>query len=641
MNQRKVNLFIYGSLRDRNIFKSVSGFSFNKKRSRTNGDTLFAELALLGRYRKVSPDNVYFYAVKDPSTKIEGLIIYDVPASAIAEIDRYEGKRYDRKTVRVNTAAGLVAAHAYMAKREMMMQHFGDRFHVNLIHELWLRKRIEKFLKRRTRPGDRTADAELERKAERELLATTERDLVISHYRSDAVSDYFLAHELDRPRPSIKHLYDETDAQSFMNNYLALVIKQVMLNQLDDMILSRYRFELEHMRSSERYFKRCISLLVALQMINANPAVELIVSQALQNMRIRENDLINYVKYAVRAAKSLFDKRVVEAYLERIRSNFHPGLVPLGVEIELSNVGAAAVEPQRSIQKSVDSVFDGFKYFKDFSLDILTWKLGGYVDDHTGSIDDSHRRGFLEFAPGRLNVAGELSRPATADPWLLNQLIHEITAFYDVAPHSLHLSFQLRKRQIGKQKVLPLGFVKCLLVLGGGLSRSDTGRLWVSRMGHDEITTNDYGEELVFARTSKRRWYMGMGEIADRPPKQATTYVQQYKFIRLDKRADYEPLILCLKGLQLAYNPGDYLTVEQLNSGKKLRREFEALKEWATEPFQISQTTISEFLKTVQRGLMNEWHNRPAHKLHYIDWALGAIDVQLRMFNKQLDKYQP
>ena len=92
MNQRKVNLFIYGSLRDRNIFKSVSGFSFNKKRSRTNGDTLFAELALLGSYRKVSPDNVYFYAVKDSSSKIEGLIIYDVPASAIAEIDRYEGK---------------------------------------------------------------------------------------------------------------------------------------------------------------------------------------------------------------------------------------------------------------------------------------------------------------------------------------------------------------------------------------------------------------------------------------------------------------------------------------------------------------------------------------------------------------------
>ncbi|MHC4603723.1 MAG: hypothetical protein ACYS6W_10390 [Planctomycetota bacterium] len=35
---------------------------------------------------------------------------------------------------------------------------------------------------------------------------------------------------------------------------------------------------------------------------------------------------------------------------------------------------------------------------------------------------------------------------------------------------------------------------------------------------------------------------------------------------------------------------------------------------------------------------MSEAHRRPAHKLHYIDWALSAADVQLRMFNKQLKK---
>ena len=33
---------------------------------------------------------------------------------------------------------------------------------------------------------------------------------------------------------------------------------------------------------------------------------------------------------------------------------------------------------------------------------------------------------------------------------------------------------------------------------------------------------------------------------------------------------------------------------------------------------------------------MNEANRQPYHKLHYIDWALGAIDVQLRLFNKQL-----
>jgi len=649
MNEDKVNLFIYGSLRDRRILQSVSGLSFTKKASKINDETLFAEPALLPHYRRVSPDNVYFYAVATPSSRIEGLVIHDVPAWAMAEIDKYEGKRYKRETVRVNTAKGPVEAQAYLVTPDSMEQHFGDRFHVNLIHELWLRKRIEKFLKKHTRPGERTVDAESERRADRELLATTERDLVMSHYGTDAVSDYYLEHELDRPRPSIKLLYDDPQARPFIGNYLSLVIKQVLLNQLDERIQSRYRFELERMRTSERYFKRSISLLVALQMINANStAVDLVVEKCLQTMPYGKYDLIDYVKYAVRAAKSMFDTRVIHAKLDRIRSNLQPGLVPLGTEIELSNLGPAAVEPQRSIQKMFDEVYDGFKYFYDFRLDVLSWKLGGYIDDHTGSTDQARRSGFLELAPGRLNIAGELSRPATADPWLLNQLIHEIVNFYDVSPHSLHLSFQLRKKQFGNQQILPLGFVKCLLVLGGGPEQKGAGRLWVSRMGYDEITQYSRrftsqseeagGEELVFARTSKRRWYLGVDALANKSPAQATTYVQQYKFIRLEKRANYEPLILCLKGLQLAYNPGDYLTVEQLRSSRRLQQQYDQLKAWAAEPTEISPQTISRFVKTVQDGLMNEGHRHPVHKLHYIDWVLSAIDVQLRMFNKQLKK---
>jgi hypothetical protein len=181
-----------------------------------------------------------------------------------------------------------------------------------------------------------------------------------------------------------------------------------------------------------------------------------------------------------------------------------------------------------------------------------------------------------------------------------------------------------------------LDFVKCLLALGGGLQKKKTGRLWISRMGYDEITQRNDGEELVFARTSKRRWYLGEDEIADKPPAQATAYIQQYKFIRLEGRANYEPLILCLKGLQLAYNPADYLSAEQLKRSKRLRQQYEDLKKWAVEPAEISPRIISKFLNTVRDGLMNERHRRPAHKLHYIDWALNAIDVQLQMFNKQL-----
>lgn len=630
-------MFVYGSLRVPAIFKSVCGLSFSKKRSSTDEETLFAEPALLSGYRKVSPDNVYFYAVAIKSSRIEGFVIYDVPSSSIAEIDRYEGKRYQRETVSVNTGKGIVEAQAYLTSNESMKEHFGDRFHVNLIHELWLRKRIDRFIRKHTRPGERTVDAELERKAQRELLATTERDLVMSHYGTTTVSDYFLSHELDRPNPSIRALYDDEHARGFIQNYLAMVVKQVLFNQIDDRIQSRYRFELEHMQTSERYFKRTISLVVALRIINSNKeTVNLIIDKCLETMPYRENDLIDYIKYAIRAAASLFDHRVVLSGLERIRANLSPGLIPLGAEIEMSNLGAFAVDTERDGRKRVDTVYDGFYYFHDFKLDLLSWKVGGYIDDHTGSTDFARRRGFLEFAAGRLNIAGELSRPTTNDPWLLNQLINSLVAFYDVTPHSLHLSFQLLRHQIGKQKQLPLDFIKCLLVLGGDPRKRGTRKLWISRMGYDEITQTGEQEELVFTRTSKRKWHLGVDEIGSRSPVQATTYIQQYKFIRLKKRANYEPLIMCLKGFQLEYNPADYFTAEQFQHDKKLREEYEELKKWSASPGEISGTVINRFISTVQKGLMSERHYRPAHKLHYIEWCLNAIGNKLRTFNEQV-----
>jgi gamma-glutamylcyclotransferase (GGCT)/AIG2-like uncharacterized protein YtfP len=634
MDTEKVNLFIYGSLRDPLILKSVCGLGFTLKPTHVEPDVLLGELAMLPGYRRVSPDNVYFYAVAEHAAKIEGIILYDIPASAMEEIDKYEGKLYDRETVNVNTASGLIEAQSYLASHKSMRKRFGDRFHVNLIHELWLRKRIEKFFDTHTRPGEHSPDADVERRARRELLGTTERDLVISHLGTAAVSDYYLEHELDRPCPSIKYLYDEPQAKPFIENYLTLVVKQVLINQFEHNIQSRYRYELDRLCPSHRYFTRSISLLVALRMINTNKsAVNMIVKKCFSTMPCDGTfDLIDYVKYAISAADSAFDSRVAKSQIERIRANRQPGLTPLGVELEFSNLGFKAIHDP---EVNIEYAFDGFKYFHDFRLDVLSWKLGGYIDDHTGSAR-FRRRGFLELAPGRLNVLGELSKPATADPWIMNQLIREITLFYPIKPHSLHLSLQVRRKDIGNHKVLPLSFIKCLLALGGGSQKKSSGRLWVSRMGHDEIKQNTYGEELAFSRTSKRKSILASDETADRILSKASTYVQQYKFIRLEARANYEPLIMALKGLQIAYNPGDFLTVEQLNTSRRLRQKYEELKEWSLNPTEISRRTKGRFLDAIEKGLLNEGHSRPSHQLHYIDWALGAIDVQLRLFNKQI-----
>ena len=630
------NLFVYGSLREPSIFESVCGLTFTLKPSQTrDAHTLYAELAMLDGYRRVSPDNVYFYAVPDPTAKIQGFVIHDVPAAALAVIDKYEGKLYARETVRLHTANGTIEALAYLGELKTMKKRFGDRFHVNLIHELWLRKRIERFFERHTRPGETSMDAEVERKARSKLLGTKERDLVVSHLGNQAVSDYFLEHELNRPIPSIRPLYEQPQARPFMENYLSLVVRQVLLNQFEWNIMSRFRFELDRLNPTKRYYTRILSLLISMRMLNANRRnVELILKRCFETLPIDgTEDLIDYVKFAVSAADSVFDARVVRGDLQILRNNLQPGLVPMGAEMEFSNLGFRAVWKEASNQ---DPVFDGFCYFTDFGLDILTWKMGGYVDDNSGTFAP-RRQGYFEVAPGRLNIAGELSKPATGDPWVLGQLIRETIAFYPVAPHSLHLSFQLRRNQLGRQSVMPLSFVKCLLALGGGTQVLQNGRLWISRMGHREISQDHGAEELVFSRTSKRKSRLPADALEYNPP-QKPFFINQYKFIRLDARANYEPLIMALKGIQLAINPGDYLTAQQLAASRKLRDEYEELKAWAYNPAPISRQTRERFLDTIHEGLLQEAHRRPWHKLHYIEWALGAINLQIRLFNKQVEE---
>lgn len=633
--QEKVNLFVYGSLRDSKVFRSVCGLGFTKKARLVDDKTLFAESAFLSGYRKVSPDNVYYYAIPAPASRIEGLVIHDVPMDAIMQIDRYEGGQYTRDQITVHTANGPVQAQAYLVSTESMRRRFGDRFHVNLIHELWLRKRIGRFISRLAKRPQRSADAAIERVAIRQLLGTTERDLVIAHYGTNTISDYYLHRQFEKPIPSIAHIKSDPLAAPFISNYLALVIRQVMLNELDDRIQTRYRFELEQMTGSARYYKRTLSLLIALRIMNTHDKeVEDLVEQGIKTIAIEESELIDYIEYGVRAGRRLFEPNLVKAGLDWILSNRQGGLVPLGFEIELSNLGAQTVNPEIAQLVVADQVYDGFRYFFDFQLDVLSWRLGAYVDDHTGSLERTRRCGFLELAPGRLTISGDLSRPSTCDPWVLNQFIHQLASFYRVRPHSLHISLQLRRGQVGRQKVLPIDFVKCLLALGGGLEQRSDGGWWLTRITNREIIQDRPSEELVFARTSKRKWHYGPDSDMPSSRVRTTSYVQQYKFIRLDKDMNYEPLILCLKGLQLSYSPGDYLTAAQMASDPALRKAYEELKRWAQSPDPISRQTMGAFLDQVYQGLSIEKHRRPAHNLHYLDWVMNSLINSLEQFNK-------
>ncbi len=46
------------------------------------------------------------------------------------------------------------------------------------------------------------------------------------------------------------------------------------------------------------------------------------------------------------------------------------------------------------------------------------------------------------------------------------------------------------------------------------------------------------------------------------------------------------------------------------------------------------EVVMMRHFSSVKKGLVTEAHSRP----HHIDWALGAIDIQLRLFKRQIDK---
>ena len=275
----------------------------------------------------------------------------------------------------------------------------------------------------------------------------------------------------------------------------------------------------------------------------------------------------------------------------------------MGLEIQLHTIEPGDIH--RAVENA-DPIFDAFHYFNDFAMEILGWKMGSHADI---------RQGFLDLAPGRLSPSGDIARPVTADPWILNQIIREITSFFPVRPHALHLSFQLRRNQIGRKRVLQLNIAQCLLALGGGFA-----------LDRD-------GQAPRFAQTRNYQTHLFATEDLNKP-----VFVHQYRLTRLEKQADYEPLIMALKGIQVAMNPADTLTAEHLAANSELRDEYEAQKDWTTHPTPIDSTTKKDFLDTVRDGLMHEAHRKPYHQPPYIDRILMAIDSQIRLFNQRIEK---
>ena len=625
------NLFVYGTLSLPAVFRAVLGLRLVKKRARADGHSSFlAREAVLPGYKKISPDRTYLYAVPESHGRIRGYVVGPLPAKCLAALHAYEGRNYRQLRVRVLTAEGPVRAVVFVGKAKELSHAFGWEFRDHLKQEVLLRRKIDKALRADERSRLHTGE-ELTRRALSELHALTIRDLIRQHFDSGGISSFAIRQAIrDEPLREFGRLLADTEARHLAPNYLRLLIRQVVFNQVEDRIRDEFRYELDRMQMAEGLYERTISTLAAMRFLNSQRGLlELLGGDALTELSFESSRLIDYVRWTVQAADAVYDAGSARQEILYIRDHMGSGFIPLGAELEFSNIGHDVIRDPAG-QRYCDPQYDGFLYFRDFALDILTWKLGGHVDDHYVKSSEQRRRGFFELAFGSLSVEANISKPITDDPWLLNQIIHAAVEFYDVTPHSLHVSLQLRSPNRPVQdRPLPLSVMKCLFALASDLTCDENGGVLVTRLCGEEIIRRKTSMQMLFSETSRRRSAAGDPDV----PSSRGRWVQQFKFLRLDRRINYEPIIAALKGVQIHFKPGSFLTSSQHDSSRALRELFEELLRWGRCAQPLSKSEIEEFLDSVYEGLIREHRGRPAHSLAYIAYCLSRLRVALNEFN--------
>ncbi len=370
-------------------------------------------------------------------------------------------------------------------------------------------------------------------------------------------------------------------------------------------------------------------------MLNANPELmDMLTADCLTELDFRRNKLVDFVQWGVVAADAIYERRLARQQVAYVRNHLGRGSIPLGAELEFSNIGHRVIQDPRG-EHIRDAAYDGFLYFPDFGLDVLTWKLGGHVDDHHQKHSTARRRGFFEVALGSLSVQANISKPITSDPWLVGQLIHEARRFYPIAPHSVHISLQLRtQRSTLGDRTLPLYILQCLFAIAGDPVRESDGSVRIRRLTTDEILSGESPPSMLFSDVRKR--YSSEGDdslVRSAAASQHGLYVQQFRFLRLSAHLNYEPIIMGLKGLQLDLSPGSFLKAEQYQHSALHRRLYDRLVAWGRAPTPIRERDIDAFCRHIHSGLMTERRGRPAHSEAYIAWSLAQLRRMLRSYN--------
>jgi len=596
--QRGENLFVYGTLMEDANVRSLTGRMFVK------------EQAILWNYERIVPNRGYPYIVAKDGASVSGVVLKDVDRDSMFRLDQYEseGDLYDRVKVELEVKDGGADAYVYVGRPDTLKAHYGEDIEADERVKGYLEKQTQEMISARDGEEPETPHA----LARRELRSVALVELIENHLRNGPPSDFAIRYALDEsPLPTLGNIRNDRDAAPYADNYVRLAVMHMIFNQVEDRVHERLT---SNIKVADSYYEHTISNLAALAYVNA---VRRDIDSRLRSERLdvlrSDAEYIDYSIGAVQIVDEIYDEEQAEDLVQWIRSHRNPGRTPLGAEIEMSNVGVRAVDADRN----EDPQYDSFYYFHDFDLMARSWKLGGYLDNHQDEyIEGERSRGFFEYAFGRYKIIGDLSKPATDDPWILNELIQQALEFTQIRPHSLHLSFQ-PPEPIQTERPTPPEDLICFLLLGGDLGPDRDGRLRERRF---------FSGELVHQRFSRINSHTPIREDYEDYYYQTTAEneveVIEYQFPRLKADRNYQPLIMALKGYQIARNPRP-VNRDIPNS------ELDVLAEWAENPQALPAAVLEDFVKTVGEGLRKE----DAHSDQFIEEMLALITRDLRTAN--------
>jgi len=609
------NLFAYGSLRHAALIESITG------------DLHEGEPAVLHGYKKYYTPFGFPFILPSPGGRVHGKNYVNVSPEAIEKIDRFEceGTLYDRKTVTVSVHGKEVPAEAYIANLIHIRRNFGPNMDLALVDK------VEKFIEQHVgerinilmpEPFASPSETDLVALTQQELFGAEIFNLLNMLLLDKYVSDYTIdSHLKIRGKPTLEAVRADPRKLQCAKHYMWLSMRFMVLNQLEENFRHQYRAE---MFIRWPYSRFTLSLLAALTLYNRyrRELDDRLLESALMPFR-SSRSYFDYARLAVQTAQEFYRRHFQESSLivREILLEPRHGQVPIGAELEFSDAGHRAVHDHRPD----DPVFQHFRYFFDFDLDRRSWKLGGYVDDHTMSpVREKTGGGFLEYSLGKTDIFQYDSQPVTDDPHTLARLIQELVLFTPVRPHSLHLAFQdlgddaFRERNDPEQ-------LKCLLLLGGDLEWNGDNELVESRI-HRRETADPWGGIHVI----RENYHHLIGTGEEKKPLR----VMEYPFPRLREGLPYEPLSVGLKGFHLGYRPRPLSSVATVRYLDASREEVEALCRWADRVTPLSPETIARFLGHVESGLLLERKKGRGHSLRYIEKMLFEIEKTLRLRNE-------